>query len=192
MTGDAELSWGATKQAQFQLLNGKCAEAIEMHGWHCIKPVTLYTDASLYGAGCAITQIRINDQGKEIKVSTLYDAFTLSKTQRNYRIYKKELYATVKFARKYEHMLKGLSYSVILTDHKPLTYFLKSSMLDGIYARWTSELRCLDVDIRWIPSSRNAVADALSRKIYPGAGCDTVPLEELGELISDEGNLPWV
>ncbi|KAI1000467.1 hypothetical protein K3495_g7728 [Podosphaera aphanis] len=108
-------------------------------------------------------------------------------------MYKKELCAIVEFARKYEHMLRSPSPSVILTDHKPLIYFLVSSMLDGIYARWASELRCLGVEIVWIPGSRNVVADALSRTVFPDAECNTPPMEEFGELVLDGHDNPlWV
>lgn len=77
-----------------------------------------------------------------------------------------------------------------MTDHKPLIYFLNSSVLDGIYSRWASELRCLGVEIQWIPGHRNVVADALSRTIFPDSECGTPPLEDFGELIQEEGREP--
>ena len=90
-------------------------------------------------------------------------------------------------------MLKSTERSVILTDHKPLTYFLESSVLDGIYARWASELRCLGIDIEWIPGKRNEVADALSRTIFPDPDSGTPPVEEFGELIRDKYGEPlWI
>ncbi|KAI0994842.1 hypothetical protein K3495_g13340 [Podosphaera aphanis] len=193
LTGNAEFVWGAREQASFQLLKEKCAHAVEMHGWDFSKPVKMYSDASLYGAGCAITQERIQNDGKVMEVPIIYDAFTFSKSQFNYGMYKKELCAIVEFSRKYEHMLKSMERSVILTDHKPLTYFLTSSMLDGIYARWASELRCLGVEIKWIPGKINEVADALSRTIFPDSSSNTPPLEEFGEMISEVNMEPlWV
>ncbi|POS82380.1 hypothetical protein EPUL_006396, partial [Erysiphe pulchra] len=193
LTGNTEFSWGASEQASFQLLKEKCSKVVEMHGWDFMKPVRMYSDASLYGAGCAITQERVQDDGKVVEVPIAYDAFTFSKSQLNYGIYKKELCAIVEFSRNYEHMLKSTGKSVILTDHKPLTYFLKSSSLDGIYARWASELRCLGVEIEWIPGERNEVADALSRTIFPGSDCGTPPLEEFGELVVIENQDPlWI
>ncbi|KAI0996301.1 hypothetical protein K3495_g11880, partial [Podosphaera aphanis] len=193
LTGNAEFVWGSREQASFQLLKEKCAQAVEMHGWDFLKPIKLYSDASMYGAGCAITQERIQQNGKVIEVPIIYDAFTFSKSQYNYGMYKKELCAIVEFSRKYEHMLKSVEKSVIMTDHKPLTYFLNSSALDGIYARWASELRCLDVEIKWIAGSRNVVADALSRTVFPDAGNNTRPLEEFGELVQEEEKEPlWI
>jgi hypothetical protein len=171
----------------FQILKEKCAETVEMFGWDFLEPVRLYSDASKYAAGCAITQKRMLD-GKLVEVPILYDSFTFSKAQRNYGTYKKELCAIVEFARKYDHMLRAPKPSVILTDHKPLTYFLQSSALDGIYARWACELRCLNIEITWIPGVRNPVADALSRTIYPEPG--TPDLVEFGDLVFDEKDEP--
>ncbi|KAI1005918.1 hypothetical protein K3495_g2302 [Podosphaera aphanis] len=150
LTGKVEFRWGAAEHASFQILKEKCAELVEMNTWDSSKPIRLYSDASLYGAGCAITQQRITqiEEKTEAKVPILYDAFTFSKTQINYGTYKKEPCAIVEFARRYEHMLRNSDGSVILTDHKPLTYFLSSSLLEGLYARWATELRYLSVEIR--------------------------------------------
>ncbi|KAI1003138.1 hypothetical protein K3495_g5065 [Podosphaera aphanis] len=59
LTANAEFVWGSREQASFQLLKEKCAQAVEMHGWDFLKPVKRYSDASMYGAGCAITQERV-------------------------------------------------------------------------------------------------------------------------------------
>ena len=112
----------------------------------------------------------------------LFDSFVFSSTQYNYRTYKKELCVIVKFCHKYRHYFFSKEASIIFTDHKPLTYFLDSSQLEGIYARWASELSALYVSIQWIAGRRNKVADALSRTIFPDYdGADEV-LESLGYI----------
>lgn len=87
-------------------------------------------------------------------------------------------------------MLRNPNPSVILTDHEPLTYFLASSMLDSIYARWASELHGLDVEIKRIPGNRNKVADVLSRTIFPDAESNAPPQEEFGELVVHDQENP--
>ncbi|KAI1005899.1 hypothetical protein K3495_g2318 [Podosphaera aphanis] len=170
----------------------KCSAATEMHGWDYLQPVKLYSDASMLAAGCLITQTRIASDGKSTEVPILFDAFTFSSSQRNYGIYKKELCAIVGFCRKHEHMLRAPVVSRVLTDHKPLTFFLKSSFLDGIYARWASELRDLNIEIEWIPGERNVVADSLSRTIFPDSNFALPPLEDFGCLaIDDDGEPEW-
>lgn len=95
----------------------------------------------------------------------------------------------VEFARKCDYMLRGVEKSIIMTDHKPLNYFLQSLALDGIYARWAMELRCLIAKIQWIAGARNEVADALSRTVSAGTECDTPDLAEFGEVSPGEGNV---
>lgn len=192
LTGDVEFVWKAKHQAAFQLLREMCSEAVERHGWDYLNPVRMYCDASLQGAGCLITQMRIGPGGTLMEVPIIYDAFTFTKPQRTYGVYKKELCAITEFSRKFEHMLRAPKTSVILTDHKPLVFFLKSSVLDGIYARWAAELRVLNAEICWIPGSRNVVADALSRTIFPESESGTPPLEEFGELVMEEGEPLWI
>jgi hypothetical protein len=69
-----------------------------------------------------------------IEVPILFDSFVFTKTQRQYSTYKRELCAIVKFACKYCHYFNCPG-SIILTDHKPLTGFLDSPYIEGIYAR---------------------------------------------------------
>lgn len=60
LTGNVEWQWGEAEQISFQLLQEKCSGAIEMHGWNFRDRTIMYSDASKLGAGCAITQSRIN------------------------------------------------------------------------------------------------------------------------------------
>ena len=187
LTGDVLWQWGSAEQISFELIRQKAAETVEMFGLDYRLPVRLYSDASLYAAGCAVTQY----QGK-IEVPILYDSFTFTKPQRNYGVYKRELLAIVEFCRKYEYMLRGTVESVVLTDHLPITHFLKSSLQEGIYARWACELRNLNIRIEYIPGPKNKIADALSRTIFPDENCED-DFENMGHLGEDEQGQPkWI
>lgn len=72
-----------------------------MHGWDFLYAIRLYSDASLFGAGCLITQVQ-----NAAEVPILFDSFTFSKPQRNYSLYKRELLAIVEFCRKYDYMMR--------------------------------------------------------------------------------------
>jgi hypothetical protein len=162
---------------------------VESYGVDFSSPVCLYSDVSNYAGGCCITQLRPDPlppdgqlSEKLIEVPILFDSFVFSSTQCNYSTYKKELCAIVEFCCKYRHYFFSKEASIIFTDHKPLTYFLDSSQLEGIYAHWASELSALYVSIQWIAGRRNKVADALSRTIFPDCdGADEV-LESLGYI----------
>jgi hypothetical protein len=128
---------------------------VESYGVDFSRPVCLYSDASNYTGSCCITQLYpdllpLDSQSSErlIKVPILFDSFVFSSTQYNYSTYKKELYTIVEFCHKYYHYFFSKEVSIIFTDHKPLTYFLDSSQLEGIYTRWASELSALYVSIQ--------------------------------------------
>lgn len=98
-------------------------------------------------------------------VRLLYDAFSFNEAKRNYGTYKRELKAIVTFCDKYQHWLTSLITSTIFTDHRPLLGFLNSHA-EGIYARWQTTLRGLDIRFEYIEGHRNIVADDLSRTIF--------------------------
>ena len=62
----------------------------------------LDTDASLYGIGAVLSQIQ---NGEEKVIS--YGSKTLSKSQRNYCVTKRELLSIVTFVREFRHYLFG-------------------------------------------------------------------------------------
>ncbi|POS82059.1 hypothetical protein EPUL_005888, partial [Erysiphe pulchra] len=66
LTGNVDFVWGEKEQLSFNLLREKCGTVVEIHGWDFQKPVRLYSDASLLGAGCAITQMRIDPASNKL------------------------------------------------------------------------------------------------------------------------------
>ncbi len=72
----------------------------------------------------------------------------------------------------------------------PLTYFLYSYLVYGIYSRWALILSELNVKIQYIPSKRNVTADALLRAIFNKEYAGNDVLDSLGELgINKKGEL---
>lgn len=81
--------------------------------------------------------------------------------------------------------------STIYTDHKPLTYFLDSHLIHGIYSRWAENLNLLNVKIEYIPGEKNCVADALSRTIFPSEDYSAdKTLMKIGTLVHDDNKQP--
>lgn len=77
----------------------------------------------------------------------------------------------MEFLRRHAHYFQAQETSVIFTDHKPLTFFLDSPNVKGIYARWAGELQLLNVKLAYIEGKRNKVADALSRTVFASDDC---------------------
>ncbi|KAI0992069.1 hypothetical protein K3495_g16117, partial [Podosphaera aphanis] len=192
LAGNVEWTWGPSEQVAFQLLRENCSSCTERYGFDPTKRAYMYTDASKYGTGCVILQYH-SINGQSIAKPVLYDSTTLTKTQRNYGTYKRELLAIVTYAKKYSYMFAGKR-GKVMTDHKPLTRFLESPYVEGIYARWNADLLVLNLDIEYISGKRNEIADALSRTIFPDPECDPDDiLLEQGELKEkDDNSVEWI
>ena len=106
-----------------------------MDGIYLDRVIHIYTDASDYAAGCAVTKFQANQNGKQdIEVPVLYGSFALTSTQRKYPTYKRELCALVTFCKKYNHMCKHpFRTTIVHIDHGPLTHFLAADLHEGIY-----------------------------------------------------------
>lgn len=174
LTGKVDWQWGNTESLSFEILRIKYATTAAMHSINLSLTSHFYVDASGFGAGLAITQVnQVEGSPKEIEVPIIYDSFTLSRTQRKYPTYKRELYALSKFAIKYDYLCKNPNLpTVINTDHKPLTFFCESGCHEGIYGYWADQLQRLHIKIVYIPGPRNKVADGLSRTIFRAENCD--------------------
>jgi RNase H-like domain found in reverse transcriptase/Integrase zinc binding domain/Integrase core domain len=197
LTGDIPFNWGDAEAASFSILRDKCSRIVDAHGHDPKYGCYMHTDASGYAIGCYITQMQYQDgkdSGRKIEVPILYDSVLLKAPERNYGTYKRELLAIITFARKYTHMFLAEEQSVFFTDHKPLTLFMDSHNVQGIYARWQSELNHMNVRIEYIEGVRNKEADALSRTIFPDQADENDEiLKSLGEIVRDsDGNPEWV
>lgn len=106
-----------TSHLSFQNLKEKAAQAVDIQGHDLNLPVTLYTDASKYAAGCVIFQ-----KQSGVDVPILFDSFLFTQPQRNYGVYKRGLLAIVEFCRKYDYkdlvMVKNFDLGKFITDNK--------------------------------------------------------------------------
>ncbi|KAI1003105.1 hypothetical protein K3495_g5102 [Podosphaera aphanis] len=133
LVGNVEWVWGPSEQVAFQLPREVYFLSTERYGFNPSKPAYMHTDARKYATGCVILQYH-DVKGVSTAKSTLHGNTTLNKTQRNYGTYKLELLAIVTYTKKYSYMFAGLR-GKVMPDHKPLTKFLDSPYVEGIYAR---------------------------------------------------------
>lgn len=147
LVGNVDWVWRLSEQVSYQLLRELCSLSTERSGFDPSKSTYMFTDASKHGTGCVIMQYH-DVNGVIVTKPTLCDSNILNKTQRKYGTYKRELLAIVTYAKKYSYMFAGKR-GKVMTDHKPLTKFLESPYVEGIYARWDADLLVLNLDIEY-------------------------------------------
>ena len=120
----------------------------------------IQTDASLFGWGFVISQVN-STTGLEHPVAIESGSF--SPAELNYTVTEKEFLAIVHAFRRKRHLLLQV-YSIILTDHLNLTYWMEPRELNGRQARWVDLLSGFLFRIVYRPGTQAVLPDALSRR----------------------------
>ena len=90
---------------------------------------------------------------------------SLSDTERNYKIYDKEMLAIVRCLEKWRYFLEGTVVKFeIWTDYKNLKYFIKVQKLNRRQTRWALYLSRFDFALKYIPETKIGKTDSLSRR----------------------------
>lgn len=119
----------------------------------------LYTDASDYGVGAVLVQVR---DGIERPVH--YVSKSLTTEQRRWAVLEKEGYGIVWALQKLNPYLWGSKFE-IRTDHKPLVNFFKNPIKNAKITRWSILLSEYACKICYCPGKQNDKADLLSRAL---------------------------
>ncbi|CAC5385813.1 unnamed protein product [Mytilus coruscus] len=136
------------------------------------KEYILNTDASGTGVGAVLSQI--NDDGKECAIA--YYSRTLSKTERQYCVTRRELLAIVLAVKHFHHYLHGVNFRV-RTDHGALNLLKNFKNPEGQLARW---LETYTFIIKHRAGLNHGNADGLSRRPFVNCKhCDTRDVTEV-------------
>lgn len=153
------LKWNDEANAAFSNAKTAMAEATLLN--HPIPGATLslFTDASDLAVGSSLMQLR-NGNWEPIAFLSI----KLSKSQKNWSTYDRELLAIYLSIKKFQHLLEGRVFT-IYTDQKPLIYAFKQKpeKCSPRQLRHLDFISQFSTDIRHIKGSDNIVADALSR-----------------------------
>ncbi|BHF81940.1 hypothetical protein SprV_0802507500 [Sparganum proliferum] len=121
-------------------------------------PFILDTDASGFAIGAVLSQI-----GKDgVEHPICFASNTLTKTQRNYCTFRRELLAIVMFIRQFKHLLVGRRF-ILRTDHRALQWLRSIKDPMDQLARWQEFLQDFDFECQFRPGHKHGNADALSR-----------------------------
>ena len=154
-------TWGTEQQRAFDELRERFTKAPVLTTFDPNKQITLETDASDYAIGACLSQ---PDQNNKLHPVAYYSR-TMSPAEMNYDIHDKELLAIVVAFEQWKVYLEGPQYPVqVLTDHKNLTFFTSTKVLNRRQVRWAEELAKFNYKISYQKGSENNRADALSRR----------------------------
>ena len=156
--------WGPEQQEAFETLQRLCTESSILAYADVLAPFILHTDASGDGHGAVLYQVQ---EGKKRVIA--YTSQSLSRSERNYPIYKLEFLA-LKWAitDKVHKYLYRAEFQVYM-DNNPLTYVLTTAKLDATGHRWVAALSNYTFSIIYKPGKGHQDADALSHTKQPEA-----------------------
>ena len=117
----------------------------------------LDTDACDISIGAVLSQ----EQGDELKVIA-YASKSLSKSEKNYCVTRKELLAVVTYCKYFQHYLYGQKF-LVRSDHGALKWLFRFKDPQGQTARWLEVLGTYNFDIEHRPGRQHGNADAVSR-----------------------------
>lgn len=124
------------------------------------QPFILSTDASNYAVGAVLSQVQ---NGNERVIA--YASHVLTRTEKKWSTYDKELWAIVWSVRHFRHYLSCNPFTIV-TDHRPLLTLRKLDVTHdptGRRGRWALELNPYQWTILHKEGKKHTNADAMSR-----------------------------
>ena len=147
--------WNEATQEAFEELKERMSSCPVLAVPDFTQPFELQCDASGEGIGTLLMQN---------KHPIAFESRKLSKTERHYSIYDKEMLAIMHALEKFRQYLVCGRFN-IKTDHNSLRFFMNQKDLNDHQQKWVSKIQAFNFDIEYIKGTHNVVIDALSRKI---------------------------
>ncbi|KAI7797754.1 hypothetical protein IRJ41_019638, partial [Triplophysa rosa] len=172
----APLQWNEETVESFETLK-KMLESPALAIYDPALPAFVSTDASDYGLGAVLTQLRSDGAERVIAFASR----TLSTSERKYSMVEKEALACVWAVEKWRTYVWGRRFT-LRTDHQALTTLLSTKGMNRAgmrVARWSARLLCFQYDVQYGPGKRNCVADCLSRMPLSHTDADVATEQEL-------------
>jgi transposase InsO family protein len=159
---EKQIEWTAERDRHWLLFKRAFASVPLLSFPDFSKRFVLATDASQTGIGGILYQPDDDDDTITSSNIVAIASKQLDQTQRNYPVYKKELFAVIYCLRKFHSYLWGRKVTV-LTDHKPLVHITNQKLMTVALQQWLDVLLDYDLVIKYRPGLLHVIPDALSR-----------------------------
>ena len=154
---DTPWQWNKEQQEAFGSIKQQfCTEPI-LKVYNPELPTQVEVDASEFATGGILSQK--HDNGLWHPVA--YRSQSMSKEERNYKIYDREMLGLIRALEDWQHFLKGITFKVI-TDHKNIEWWTTMQDLNRRQARWSLYLSWFTFKVTY-RKGESMQADALSR-----------------------------
>ena len=155
---DKKFEWTDEAQQAFDTLKGKFQAALVLQLPDPYKPFMVECNTLKYASGAVLQR---QDSNRDWHPCA-YLSKSFSDTERNYKIYNRELLAIVRALTDWRHYLIGSPHPVyIRSDHKNLTYFRTAKKLNRRQARWSLFLSEFDIKLEHVPGTKMVISDTL-------------------------------
>ena len=154
--------WESEQENSFQKVKSLLSSAPILAYPDFTKEFQVHTDASAYGIGAVLAQVRKTTENGTDEVVIAYASKHLTDSQAKWATVEKEAYAIVFATKIFYPYLYGRRFTVY-TDHKPLEWLMNIKEPTGRLMRWSLLLQEYDIAIGYRPGKMNQNADSLSR-----------------------------
>ena len=161
-------NWTEKQETAFQTLKEACISPPVLIAFRSGEPLRFETDASDLAIGAAAKQEK---DGKWHPIA--YYSRKFSGPEERWDVHDKELVGVVDAIRHWRIYAESCSDLKVYTDHKNLTTFTTTKVLNRKQVRWSEMLGQYKFKIIYTPGKDNGRADALSRR-YDIAGTKTI------------------
>ena len=167
---DVAFVWSPKCETAFNSLKNRLCSPPILAYTDFERPFHLYTDASQSALGYILSQ---TIEGREHVIS--YGGRELNLAEKQYSTTEHEALPVVDGIKHYRPYLSGAKFYVH-TNHGSLSWLMNVKDPIGRLARWALQLQQYDFDILYHPGSSNGNFDALSRRAYPSASMEPLPV----------------
>ena len=171
--------WTPSAQDAFDELKKKFSSSPLLCVYDPSLPCVVESDASDFAIGAVLNQLGDDQKLRPIA----FFSRKLLPAEVNYDVHDKELLSIVECFKLWRHYLEDASHQIIVySDHNNLQYFMGNKPLNRRQARWALALSSFNFSIQYRPGSKNARADALSRRpdfAFKEEGNDKQPISKI-------------